>query len=75
MIYRADGVFKEVYLNDAEKALLSILTYFKYDTGSYNSNEDYNNLMMCPQFNKSITDLLKKIDNDLNATYYLVKIL
>lgn len=74
MIFKANGMYKKQYLTEAEKALLVTLSYFKDNTDLLYLSEDFSNLMMDSTFNSTVTDLLNKVNDNLEATYYLVAI-
>ena len=74
MIFKANGMYKKQYLTETEKALLVTLSYFKDDTDLLYLSEDFSNLMMDSTFNSTVTDLLNKVNDNIEATYYLVAI-
>lgn len=52
---------KKMWLDDKEKALLAFVDYL-------------DNILMCPYTSKTIEYLLKKVNNDLKAQTFLVKV-
>lgn len=70
----ADGVYNKVYLSEEEKTLLSIINYLTDKDHGIGNTEHFDNIMMCSQVSNTVENLLTKVDNKLDSTYYKLKV-
>lgn len=71
MIISSNSVSLKVYLTEAEKTLLKIYDYLTDKQDGLGGSRDLDNLLMDSQISDTLENLLKKVNYDTNATYYL----
>ena len=74
LVFKSDGIYQKMWLDDKEKALLAFVDYLKDKEHGLGNTEHLNNILMCPYTSKTIEYLLKKVNNDLKAQTFLVKV-
>lgn len=60
LVFKSDGTYQKMWLDDKEHGL--------------GNTEHLDNILMCPYTSKTIEYLLKKVNNDLKAQTFLVKV-
>lgn len=71
MIISSNSVSVKVYLTETEKTLLKIYDYLIDNKHGLGGSGDLDNLLMDSQISSTLESLLKKVNYDTNATYYL----
>ena len=74
LVFKSDGTYQKMWLDDKEKALLAFVAYLKDKEHGLGNTEHLDNILMCPYTSKTIEYLLKKVNNDLKAQTFLVKV-
>lgn len=74
LFFKSDGTYEIVYLTETERCLLSLISYLQDKEHGLGNTEDFGNIMMNNYDAKVITDLLKKVNNDLKAISYYKKL-